>query len=85
MMYFLDVCTDSSFLSMILLIKHVIEVVCIIVPVLLIVLSSVDVGKIVINPDPKNSQKAISMLIKRSIAAVAIFFLPTISGLLLKI
>ena len=85
MMYFLDVCTDSSFLSMILLMKNFIEIVCIIVPILLILLSSIDVGKIVINPDPKNSQKAISMLIKRSIAAVTIFFLPTIVGVFLSL
>ena len=82
-MMYLDVCTDSSFLSMILLMKNVLEIICIIGPIILILMSGIDVGKIVINPDPKNSQKAISMLIKRSIAAVAVFFLPTIANLFL--
>lgn len=78
MMYFLDVCTDSSFLSVISLAKGIIEIICIIVPILLILMSSIDVGKIVLNPDSKEVKKATSMLIKRFIGAIGVFFIPTI-------
>lgn len=84
MIYFLDACTDSSFLSIILLVKNILELICILVPILLILMSSIDIGKIVLNPDPKNSKKAMSMLIKRCIAAVALFFVPTFVNLLLS-
>ena len=48
-------------------------------------MSSIDVSKIVLNPNPKKSKKATSMLVKRTIAAVAVFFIPTFVSIILGI
>lgn len=48
------------------------------VPILLILLGSLDFGKAVISDDPKTFSKAGSNFIKRMIAAIAIFFAPFI-------
>ncbi len=50
----------------------------IIVPILLIIMGSIDFGKAVISSDDNAIKNAINILIKRSIAAVVIFFIPTI-------
>ena len=50
----------------------------IVIPILLIVLGMVDLGKAVISSDEKEMNKAVNMLLKRFIIAVVIFFIPTI-------
>ena len=83
MIYFLNVCTNPDFLSVISYLKLLIDIICFIIPIALIIMSSIDVSKIVLNPDPKNSKKATSMLVKRTIAAVAVFFIPTFVSIIL--
>ena len=48
------------------------------VPILLILLGSIDFGKAVLSDDQQELKKATSKFIKRCIIAVAIFFIPTI-------
>lgn len=48
------------------------------IPILLIILGSVDLGKAVMSSDDKEIKGATSKLIKRVIMAVAIFFVVTI-------
>lgn len=55
------------------------------IPMLLIVLGSIDLGKAVIASDDKEVKQATSRLVKRCIYAVAIFFLVTIVQLLLNL
>ena len=50
----------------------------IVIPLALIVLGMVDLGKAVISSDEKEINNAINFLLRRFIAAVAIFFIPTI-------
>lgn len=57
----------------------------VLVPILLIVLGSIDLGQAVISEDKDNLKKATSRLIKRALAAVAIFFVPLIVKVLLDI
>ena len=76
---FLNVCEESGFLSVILFIKGVIDLIQIIVPIILIIMSAVDIGKIVINPE----EKSVSKVIKRMIAAVAVFFIPSFLNIFL--
>ena len=52
------------------------------IPIILIVLGSIDLGKAVIASDDKEVKAAQSRLIKRCIYAVAIFFVVTIVQLL---
>lgn len=57
----------------------------ILVPALLIVLGSVDLGMAVISEDKDGLKKAGSRLVKRCIAAIAVFFVPLIVKVLLDI
>ena len=50
----------------------------IVIPLLLIVLGMIDLGKAVISSDEKAIKSSTNILIKRFIAAVVIFFIPTI-------
>lgn len=53
------------------------------VPILLIVMGTIDLGKAVMSSDDKEIKGATGKLIKRAIAAVAVFFVTTIVSLLM--
>lgn len=53
----------------------------IVIPVILIILGMVDLGKAVISSDEKAVNKAATSLLKRVIAGVCIFFVPSIVSL----
>jgi len=53
------------------------------IPILLIVMGSIDLGKAVLSSDDKEIKGATGKLIKRAIAAVAMFFVTTIVSLLM--
>lgn len=55
------------------------------IPIVLIVLGTVDLGKAVISSDEKEVKQAQSRLIKRCIYAVAVFFITTIVTLLMSL
>ena len=56
----------------------VVNIFKIVIPLILIILGMVDLGKAVIASDDKAISKAVSSLIQRFIAAVVMFFVPTI-------
>lgn len=68
----LDGCQDLG--PVVKLIKSVLGIIQFVIPVLLIVLGTIDLGKAVISSDDKEVKAAQSRLIKRCIYAVAIFF-----------
>ena len=53
------------------------------IPILLIVMGTIDLGKAVMSSDDKEIKGATGKLIKRAIAAVAVFFVATIVSLLM--
>lgn len=53
------------------------------IPILLIIMGTIDLGKAVLSSDDKEIKGATSKLIKRAIAAVAVFFVATIVSLLM--
>lgn len=53
------------------------------IPILLIVMGTIDLGKAVMSSDDKEIKGATGKLIKRAIAAVAVFFVSTIVSLLM--
>ena len=55
------------------------------IPILLIVMGSIDLGKAVMSSDDKEIKGATGKLIKRAIAAVAVFFVTTIVTLLMNL
>lgn len=74
----LSVCTEASFLATVLFIKKLIKVLTIIVPVILILLLSVDIAKAVIAGNDEQIKKAQKLAIKRLIYALLVFFVPII-------
>lgn len=59
-------------------IEEILRYVRIIAPILVIIFGIVDFSKVVLSGDDKEMSKAVSNLVKRAIAAVAIFFAPII-------
>ena len=55
------------------------------IPIVLIVLGTIDLGKAVISSDEKEVKAAQGRLLKRCIYAVAVFFIVTIVGLLFNL
>ena len=53
------------------------------VPILLILIGSIDLGKAVLSSDDKEIKGAVGKLVKRAIAAVAVFFVATIVSLVM--
>lgn len=79
-MLFLDACTDLE--PVINFLKAILSIIQWGVPILLIVMGSIDLGKAVLASDDKEIKGATSKLIKRAIAAVAIFFIPMLVNML---
>lgn len=71
----LDICTNPDSLRIIRIIKLLIDILKILVPIALLIKTTIDVGKISINP--KNGSNSLNMIIKRFIAALVIFFIPS--------
>ena len=82
MMFFLSkVCNNSEILSVILFIRQIMRIVLFIVPMILIVMVTIDFSKNVIGNKDTDSKKNVIMAIRRIIVAVIIFLMPTIVDL----
>jgi len=79
-MLFLDACTDLK--PVISFLKAILSIIQWGIPILLIVMGSIDLGKAVMASDDKEIKGATSKLIKRAIAAVAVFFIPMLVNIL---
>ena len=66
-------CTQEGVKGVLKLVMGIISIIRYVVPIALIVMTSLDIIKKVINPDDKDGQKKI---LTRAIAAVVIFFIP---------
>lgn len=53
------------------------------IPILLIIMGSIDLGRAVLSSDDKEIKSATSRLVKRAIAAVAVFFVATLVSLVM--
>ena len=71
-----DFCSNTA--SIWGVVGWVVFVLKIVIPLLLIIFGMLDLGKAVIASDDKAISKAVSTLIQRFIAAVVVFFVPTI-------
>ena len=82
-MYFLfDWCSESGVKAVFGLIKTAISIIRWVVPIGLVVMTSIDLFTKVLNPDDKDAQKKI---LNRAIAAIIVFFVPIIVNLTLKL
>ena len=75
-------CADDKVRNVFQLIKSVLEVLRYVVPIALIIMTSLDVAKKVINPTEQEGQKKIMY---RAIGALIVFLAPTIIGLIFKL
>ncbi len=82
-MYLALACEKSDVLSVISFIKTIMNTICTLVPIVLIVMVSIDLLKIVINGDDNTVKTSTKTIINRVIGAVAVFFVPTIVALVL--
>ena len=71
----MSLCENSELLSIIGILKTVLKIMQIGIPVLLIIFGTIDLGKAVMAGDEKEIKAATSILVKRAIAAVAVFLL----------
>lgn len=75
----MDICNDPGVLRVFLIFKIIFEIACIILPIIIIILGSIDMFKAIINSKPQDTIKDGLMLnLKRMIAALIIFFIPSI-------
>ena len=76
-----SVCSSlSPFLT---LVGYVVTIIKIVIPLLLIIFGMLDVGKSVIASKPDEVSKSLKSFAMRCIAAILIFFIPSIVGVLL--
>ena len=84
---FLIGATDAcgGLLPLVKVIVAVIKIFMIVIPILLIVYGTIDLGKAVIASDEKEVKAAQSRLIKRIIYAALIFFVPMLVGVVMNL
>lgn len=75
----------DSLQPIIAIIKSVLLIIQIGIPIILILMGTIDLGKAVLSSDDKAIKESTSKLIKRVIAAVAVFFVVTIIKLIMSI
>ncbi len=71
-----DICTDSQTVKIFVFIGNIVTILKIIVPIILVIIGSVDLIKAVMAQKDDEIKKAYSTLLKRVIIGVVIFFLP---------
>lgn len=75
-MHILAVCDNSSMLNTILFIKNMISIIFIVVPIVLVLLFSIDLFKNVFSQDSKDNQKNFKLGIKRIVYSIILMFVP---------
>lgn len=75
-----DPCGNFQFVANI--VRYLLGMVKYIIPVVLIVLATIDIVKVVINPDDKSKKEAGSKIAKRIIYAVILFLVPALIKLI---
>ena len=73
-----NICNNSDVLSAFRIAGVIISIIKIVIPLLIIIYGMIDFGKVVISKDDKEINKSTGRLIKRIIAGVLIYFIPTI-------
>ena len=71
----MDVCSNADLLSIVGLAKKILTILQIGIPIVLLIFGTVDLGKAVMAGDEKEIKSATTTLMKRVIAAVAVFLL----------
>ncbi len=75
-MYILAVCDNSSMLNTILFIKNIISIIFVVVPIVLVLLFTIDLFKNVFSHDDKDNQKNLKLGVRRVIYSLVLLFVP---------
>ena len=81
----IDLCQNPGVVKSFQVVGWGLFIIKIVAPLVLIVLGIIDIGKAIMASDDKAIQAGVSTLVKRAIAAVVIFFIPTIINLVFKL
>ena len=84
-MYLPDICENPSILRVFLILKVFINILYIVIPALMVIISAVKLGKAVIATDENEIKKQTSAIIKNIIAAFIIYMIPAIIGAILPL
>ena len=80
-----SICNEQAMLVIIIIAKIVLNVIRILVPIALIVLGSIDIGKAVIAGDEKKIKEAQKPFVKRIIAAIIVFLIPWLVDIIMSV
>ena len=83
-MFFLTLCEEPTILNLILFIKSILEIGGIIVPIILIVMVTVDLIKIILDASEKTIKDSSKSMLNRIIAAIMVFFVPVVVNVLMN-
>lgn len=78
-------CGDENLLNVLALIKQVVKYLQILIPIGLILMGTIDMGKAVIAGDEKKIKEAQKPFVKRLISAVIVFLIPFIVNLAINL
>ena len=79
----LNVCEQSGTLSVIFFVKTAIEIICIIIPLILVISLAIELFKIVMGK-VEDMKKHVNAIVRKAAGASAIFFVPLIVGLVIS-
>ncbi len=77
-------CKQEGIIRIVRIAGTVKNIMKILVPVLLIVMASIDIGKALLSGDEKDMKEATTLMVKRLIAGLIVFFIPTIVDVILN-
>lgn len=78
-------CTDENLLNVLALIRQAVKYLQILIPIGLILMGTIDMGKAVIAGDEKKIKEAQKPFVKRLISAVIVFLIPFIVNLSINV
>lgn len=83
-MYFINICNNIDVIRIIYLVSKIFNLACIIIPIVLIVMITIDLLKSVIG-DEKDSKKNNKTIINRIVFALLLFFVPTFVTIVINV
>lgn len=77
-MNILSFCEEPNILRALLILKYALQIIFVLIPIILMIMVIIDLSKIIMNPKTEEVSGSLSKIAKRTVAAIAVFLLPTI-------
>ncbi len=85
MFFLVEPCNDATMLQVMGIVRFIMRVICIIVPIVMIILGTIDLFKAVTAGKEEDIKKKQKALITRLIAGILVFLVPTIVTVLFNL